>query len=81
MCGRNEFEVTGAWTYGHLNEDTVVDLCERDFPNFDPAASYDPIAAEKWVEAGCPTCGHQRFVIETGDDVYRCAKCGSKEAT
>jgi ribosomal protein S27AE len=76
MCGRTEFEVVGEWFRGRADDHTIVDLCERDAPNFEPAASYNPIAAEKIVLAGCPQCGHQRFVIDTGGDVYRCAKCG-----
>jgi hypothetical protein len=47
---------------------------------FDPSHRYDPIVAEKVVlPMGCAYCGHQRFVIETGEPFYGCAKCNESE--
>src|SRR5689334_17800579 len=80
MCGRNEFEVPGEWFFGRPNGTrmSVVDLCEKDAPNFDPDGSYDPVKAEMILGKGCASCGHQRFVIDTGQDAYQCAKCGAE---
>jgi Zn finger protein HypA/HybF involved in hydrogenase expression len=79
MCGRNEFERPGTWTYGQLDDRTIraVDLCEGCAPDFDPAASYDPIKNEMWATP-CPECGNAHYVIEPGADAYICGVCGGE---
>jgi hypothetical protein len=78
MCGRNEYERPGGWTYGQADNRTIraVDLCERCAPGFDSAKSYDPVRNEMWATP-CGECGNAHYVIETGADAYICAVCGA----
>ena len=75
MCGRFENEVgAGEWQTGITDDGIEVRLCEADAHQFDPTASYNPIAQERFGSL-CPVCGHGRSVILTGGSTYQCARC------